>query len=62
MMVMLIDCLVDRWLDSFAFRISIGWIMFVVPAVVLFTISLITVSVQTIRTASVDPVKSLRPE
>lgn len=54
--------LVDRWLNSFAFRINIGWIMFVVPAVVLLVISLITVSVQTMRTSSANPVKSLRSE
>jgi putative ABC transport system permease protein len=54
--------LVDRWLDAFAFRIDIGWPMFVVPAVVLLIIALATVSVQTIRTGSANPVKSLRTE
>ena len=54
--------LVDRWLNSFAFRINIGWIMFVVPAVVLLVISLVTVTVQTIRTSSANPVKALRSE
>jgi hypothetical protein len=36
--------------------------MFVVPAVVLLIIALATVSVQTIRTGSANPVKSLRTE
>jgi putative ABC transport system permease protein len=54
--------LADRWLNSFAFRIDIGWIMFVVPAALLLVISLLTVSIQTIRTGSANPVKSLRSE
>ena len=58
----LIYILADRWLSSFAFRINIGWIMFVVPAITLLTISIATVGLQTIRTGLVSPVKSLRAE
>jgi putative ABC transport system permease protein len=54
--------LVDRWLESFAFRIHIGWIMYVAPAVILLIISLVTVSAQTIKSGSRNPVKSLRSE
>lgn len=54
--------MVDRWLEGFAFRINIGWMIFVVPVLVLLTISLLTVSVQTIRTSLTNPVKSLRSE
>ena len=54
--------LADRWLDNFAFRIDIGWIIFVVPCVILLTISLTTVSFQTIKTGLTNPVKSLRSE
>jgi putative ABC transport system permease protein len=58
----LVYFMVDRWLSSFAFRINIGWITFVLPAVVLLLLSLITVGVQTARTGSANPVKSLRSE
>ena len=34
---------ISRWLDSFAFRDDIGWIMFVMPAAILLIISLVTV-------------------
>ncbi|MEX1238919.1 MAG: ABC transporter permease [Cyclobacteriaceae bacterium] len=54
--------LADRWLDNFAFRIDIGWIMFVVPFLILLTISLTTVSFQTIKTGLTNHVKSLRSE
>ncbi len=52
----------NQWLDNFAFRINIGWIIFVVPLLVLLTISLTTVSFHTIKTGLTNPVKSLRSE
>ncbi len=53
---------VDNWLKSFAFHVPIGWVMFVVPPIVLLVISLATIAVQTIKTGSVNPTKSLRLE
>ena len=52
----------DRWLNNFAFRIDIGWLVFVVPFLILLTISLTTVSFQTIKTGLSNPVNSLRSE
>ncbi|HKZ37182.1 MAG TPA: ABC transporter permease, partial [Chryseolinea sp.] len=54
--------LADLWLDNFAFRINIGWLVFIVPPLVLLMISLTTVSFQTIKTGLTNPVKSLRSE
>ena len=54
--------LVDRWLTSFAFRVGISWMMFVIPGLILLAISLATVSYQTIRTGSINLVKSLRAD
>ena len=54
--------LADQWLNNFAFRIGIGWIIFVVPFLILLTISLTTVSFQTIKTGLTNPIKSLRSE
>jgi putative ABC transport system permease protein len=53
---------ISRWLDSFAFRDEIGWIMFVMPAAILLIISLVTVSIQTIKTGITNPVKALKSE
>ncbi len=53
---------IDSWLGNFAFRISLQWDLFVVPAVVLMLIALITVSFQIVRGASINPAKTLRSE
>ena len=53
---------VKNWLNNFAFHTDIGWMMFVIPAILLLIISLATVSFQTIKTGSVNPVNSLRQE
>ena len=50
------------WLKSFAYRTSISWWIFVVAGVSALTIALLNVSIQTIRAAVANPVKSLRSE
>lgn len=50
------------WLDHYANRISIGVDILVVPAIVLVFIAILTVSYRTIRSASANPVESLRDE
>ena len=51
-----------RWLQDFAYRISIGWEIFVVAAVLAIGIALLTVSFQAVRAALANPVRSLRSE
>lgn len=51
-----------KWLQSFAYRITISWWMFVVAGLVALLIALITVSFKAIRAATANPVKSLRTE
>ncbi len=58
----LVYFLVEKWLEGFAFRVAIVWTMFVIPALLLLIISLLMVSVQTIKTGLVNPVESLRSE
>jgi putative ABC transport system permease protein len=50
------------WLQNYPFRIELRWWMFVSAAILLITVSLITVSIHAIRAASVNPVKNLRME
>ncbi len=50
------------WLKSFAYRTSISWWIFLVAGVSALAIALLTVSIQTIRAAVANPVKSLRSE
>ncbi|HSU27961.1 MAG TPA: FtsX-like permease family protein [Chitinophagaceae bacterium] len=51
-----------NWLGGFAYRISIGWSVFVVSALLAVLIAFITISFQAIRAAIANPVKSLRTE
>lgn len=52
----------NRWLMDFAFRINIGWWVFVLSALAAILIAIVTVSFQAIRAALSNPVKSLRTE
>ena len=51
-----------KWLQDFAYRISISWWMFVVAGFIAVMIALITVSFQSIKSAVANPAKSLRAE
>ncbi len=52
----------NKWLQSFAYRIHISWWVFVVAGCIALLIALITVSWQAIKAALSNPVKSLRAE
>jgi putative ABC transport system permease protein len=54
--------LLQKWLDNYAFRIAIGPWMFILPALLIVVIALLTISTQTMKAASVNPAKSLRTE
>lgn len=54
--------LMNKWLGDFAYRISIGWNVFVLAGAMALLIALLTVSVQAIKVAIANPVKSLRTE
>lgn len=51
-----------RWLESYASRISVNPLVFVIACIVLLVITLITISFQTVKAASANPVDSLRSE
>jgi len=51
-----------KWLQDFAYRIDISWMVFLVTTVLALAIALITISFQAIRAAIANPVKSLRTE
>ncbi|MBC7848402.1 MAG: ABC transporter permease [Chitinophagaceae bacterium] len=51
-----------EWLKEFAFQVSIGWTVFVIAAAVALIIAVATVSIQAIKAAISNPVKSLRSE
>ncbi|MEL6557819.1 MAG: FtsX-like permease family protein, partial [Bacteroidota bacterium] len=54
--------LMSRWLDNFANRINMTWELFLIPAILLIFISILTVSYHTIKTALLNPAESLKDE
>lgn len=52
----------NDWLNNFAYHISIGWGTFVTAGISLIAFALLTVSIQTMKAALTNPVKSLKSE
>ena len=52
----------NKWLQDFAYRTNISWLVFVITAVIAIGIALLTISFQAIKAALANPVKSLRTE
>ncbi len=52
----------NKWLENFAYKVHLDWIIFFVAGTVAVLITLLTVSYQAIKAAIANPVKSLRTE
>ncbi len=52
--------LLDRWLQTFAYRIAIDWWMFAFAVLTLILISAASVSIQSLRAASANPLDGIR--
>jgi len=52
----------NKWLSSFAYRINVGWTIFLISSLGALAIAWITVSYESIKAAIVNPAKSLRSE
>jgi putative ABC transport system permease protein len=52
----------NKWLQSFAYRINISWWIFLIAGMAAIMIALITISFQAIKASLADPVESLRSE
>lgn len=52
----------NRWLQNFAYRTTINWLMFALAGIIAITIALLTISLQSWRAASRNPVEALRYE
>lgn len=50
------------WLRDFAYRTGIGWWFFMIPVLMVLIIAILTVAVQVLRTAGINPAVSLRHE
>jgi len=54
--------LMNKWLQSFAYKINLSWWMFAVAGLAAVIIAALTVSFQVVKAALVNPVKNLRTE
>ena len=54
--------LMEQWLQGYTYRTEIHWWIFAVAILSIMTITLITISYQTIKAAITNPIKSLRTE
>tara|TARA_E500000318_G_scaffold111767_1_gene131643 strand:+ start:2483 stop:4900 length:2418 start_codon:yes stop_codon:yes gene_type:complete len=54
--------LMNRWLEDFAYRISIGWEIFLTAAFIALGIAVLTISYQSVGAALLKPTKGLRTE
>jgi putative ABC transport system permease protein len=54
--------IMNRWLEGYAFRIDISWWVLAVAGLAAFAIAFGTLSVQALKAAGANPVKSLRSE
>lgn len=51
-----------KWLQQYTYRISLEWWMYVLAGITAIAIALMTVSIQSVRAALMNPVKALRSE
>lgn len=54
--------ILNKWLESFAYRIGVNPAMFILGGLIALTIAMATISFHTIRSARANPVKALRYE
>jgi len=52
----------NKWLQDFAYRTTFSWWIFAISGSIMLIIALLTLSIQTIRSAVANPAKSLRTE
>ena len=48
------------WLESYAFKINIGFLMFLLPLVLVLLVAFISIFMQSLKSALVNPAYSLR--
>jgi putative ABC transport system permease protein len=53
---------VNRWLQTFAYRASVGITPFIIAVFITLVVALLSVIIQTLRAASANPIHSLRYE
>ena len=52
----------NKWLEDFAYRISIGWWVFIAAGALAIVVAFVTIGFQAVKAGGANPVKSLRTE
>ncbi|HTE32326.1 MAG TPA: hypothetical protein VK666_18220, partial [Chryseolinea sp.] len=52
----------DDWLQAYAYRIALEWVLFALPVITILFIAGITMSFQIMRTARTNPADTLKYE
>jgi putative ABC transport system permease protein len=52
----------DEWLNGFAYRIDMNWVIFLTSGVLALLIAVVTIGGQSVRAAQANPITSLRNE
>jgi putative ABC transport system permease protein len=53
---------INKWLENFAFKTDVSWWVFLVSGIGMILIAMAVLSIQTVKSAMANPVKSLRTE
>ncbi len=53
---------IEKWLNNYPYRVSIGWWVFVIAFLIATFVVLLTVSIHSIRASRINPVEALRYE
>jgi putative ABC transport system permease protein len=53
---------INKWLQTFAYHITVGWAVYPIGAAVALVFAWLTVSYESVRAATANPVRSLRSE
>lgn len=52
----------DNWLQNFAFRVSVNWLIFVLAGAMAILITFLTIGLHVVKTARANPIRALRYE
>lgn len=53
---------ISKWLQNFAYHINVTWVVFLITTLIILLLAVLTMSIQSIKVALANPVKSLRTE
>ena len=59
-LIIIANLVTDKWLDNFAYRIDIGWSLFLFSSALILLAAVLTISSQTYKVAVSNPIDSLR--